>query len=181
MAETLFPTRQRCKKCSKGLGAANAPVFLGLFCTPKCASMAPPATDPEHAPRECKTYRQSKWEFKRRYRSEQEMPKNLREDPTVSWYWGSSCCGSIHIGHSRLNLEKEQFRMFTDTKDVADFLVKSRGKATRKQVAEVAGILPIRLKELEEPGTAKRIDFDALFKVMALYQSRLGAGLKVKV
>lgn len=180
MAETLFPTRQRCKKCSKGLGANNAPVFLGLFCTPRCAGMAPPATHPEMAPRECKTQRDGgKWEFKRRYRSVQEMPAKLRDDPTVSHYVCTNSCGHYHIGHSRINLAREQFRMFAGTKDLAEFLVKSRGKATRKQVAEVAGIRPIRLKELEEYTPGDRIDLEALFSVMSLYQARFGAGLKI--
>lgn len=55
-----------------------------------------------------------------------------------------------------------------------DLLVKSRGKATHRQVTAVAKIRLIRLKELEDPAT-ERVDLDALFKVMAVYRLRLSA------
>ena len=52
MAEKLFPERQRCKKCGKGLGLKSTdPVYLGLYCTPRCAGIAVPATRPQDAPR----------------------------------------------------------------------------------------------------------------------------------
>ena len=50
--------------------------------------------------------------------------------------------------------------------------MKSRGKAAHRQVAAVANIRPIRIKELEDPAT-DGVDLDALFKVMAVYQLRL--------
>lgn len=177
-AETLFPERQRCKKCSKGLVAGGGPVFLGLFCSPRCAGLAELHTEPSRAPRECRTERDGRWEFKRRYRSESEIPDRLRSDPSTSWYWCTGHCGSLHIGHSRIDLTKEAFRMIQDPADLADLLIKLRGKATRKQVAEVAGIRPIRLKELEEPGTAERVDLGALFKVLSAYRTRAGVALR---
>lgn len=179
MPEKLFPERQRCKKCSKGLGSAeDGAVFLGLYCTPRCAGLPPLFKDPARAPRECRTERGGRWEWKRRYRSDVEIPTRLREDPTTSWYWCTGHCGSLHIGHSRIDLAREQFRMLRDPGDLADLLVKLRGNATRKQVAEAAGIRPIRLKELEEPGTAERVDLEALFKVLAVYRTRPGVALR---
>lgn len=175
-AEKLYPERQRCKGCSKKLGGAGVPVYLGLHCSPRCANLAELHTDAASAPRECKTERGGRWEFKRRYRSDGEIPGNLRDDPTSSWYWCNHC-GHLHIGHSRIDLAKEQFRMLTDPKDLGDLLVKLRGGATRAQVATVAGIRPIRLKELEEPGHADRVDLGALFKVLALYRTRPGVAL----
>ena len=86
--------------------------------------------------------------------------------------------GHLHIGHSRIDLTKEQFRMLKDPADLADLLVKLRGNATRKQVAEVAGIRPIRLKELEEPGTSDRVDLGALFAVLGAYRTRAGVALR---
>lgn len=68
--------------------------------------------------------------------------------------------------------------MLGDDADLADLLVKLRGGATRKQVAEVAGIRPIRLKELEEPGTADRVDLRVLFAVLRVYGTRAGVALK---
>lgn len=177
-AEKLFPERQRCKKCSKGLGTDGAPVYLGLYCAPRCAGLAPLHSDAARAPRECRTERGGVWAFKRRYRSDVEIPEKIRADPSSSWYWCTNHCGSLHIGHSRIDLTREEFRMLGDDADLADLLVKLRGGATRKQVAEVAGIRPIRLKELEEPGTADRVDLRVLFAVLRVYGTRAGVALK---
>lgn len=176
MAEKLFPERQRCKGCSKSLGASGAPVLLGLFCTPRCAKMAEPPTDPAKAPRECKTERNGKWEFKRRYRSESELPGKLRDDRNTTIYSCQSC-GHYHLGHSRINLANETSSVLGDRAGLAQFLVKSRGHATHKQVAQVAGIRPIRLKELEDPEFATP-DLNALFAVIPLYQIKLAVVMK---
>lgn len=176
MAETLFPKRQRCKGCGKGLGLRpQDQVLLGLFCAPKCAGMANPAARPQDAPRECMTVRDGREVFKRRYRSESEIPDRLRGDPSTSWY---SCghCGHLHIGHTRMGTT-EKFRMFEDLgEDLPDLLVKLRGKATHKQVAEVAGIRPIRLKELET-GIDHHEGLRTLGKVLKVYRVRLGVAL----
>lgn len=78
----------------------------------------------------------------------------------------------------RIRLDTEQFRMLQNHNDLGDMLVKLRGQATRKQVAQAAGIRPIRLKELEEPGTAERVDLSALFAVLAVYRVRPGVALR---
>lgn len=176
MAEMLFPERQRCKACSKALGKPNDPtVLLGLYCSPKCARIAFPAVLPENAPRECKTQRDGAWIFKRRYRSVSEIPDRLREDPSTSWYWCSHCA-HLHIGHTRMG-EAEQFRMFDDLDtDLPDMLVKLRGAATHRQVAEVAGVRPIRIKELEM-GVAHPEGLKTLAKLMKTYRVRLGVAL----
>lgn len=176
VAEKLFPERQRCKKCSKGLGPAGAAVFLGLFCSPRCAGIAEPATDVGRAPRECRTERGGVWEFKRRYRSVGEIPARIRDDASVDHYWCDHC-GSLHIGHSRIDPNREQFRMLQSPDDLADLLVKLRGKATRKQVAEIAGVRPIRLKELEE-GIGHPESLTTLFKVLGAYRTRPGVALR---
>lgn len=178
MSERLFPERQRCKDCGKGLGASGAAVFLGLFCSPRCAKMASPVEDAARAPRECRTERDGLWVFKRRYRSMSEIPVKIREDPTTSEYWCTNHCGALHIGHSRIDLTREAFRMLADERQLADMLIKLRGKATRKDVAAVAGIRPIRLKELEEPGTVERVDLTALFKVLGVYRVRAGVAMR---
>lgn len=173
--EKLFPERQRCKKCSKGLGSGAAAVFLGLFCSAHCAGMAEPASDPSLAPRECRTERGGVWVFKRRYRSVGEIPARIRDDVSVDHYWCHHC-GALHIGHSRIDTAREQFRMLHSPKDLSTLLVKLRGKATRKQVAEVAGVRPIRLKELEE-GIGHPDSLVTLFKVLGAYRTRPGVAL----
>ena len=68
--------------------------------------------------------------------------------------------------------------MLSGPDDLGDLLVKLRGHATLKQVAEVANIRPIRLKELEEPGLSDRVDIGALFKVLSVYRTAPGVALK---
>lgn len=176
MNEKLFPERQRCKTCGKALGKPSHPtVFLGLYCTPKCAGMAVPAARPQDAPRECKTQRDGEWIFKRRYRSLTEIPDRILEQPATSTYWCQHC-GHLHVGRT-LERDQEQFRMFEDLSvDLPDLLVKLRGKATHRQVAEVAGVRPIRLKELET-GVAHPDGLKTLAKVMKAYRVRLGVAL----
>lgn len=175
MGEKRFPMRQRCKACGKGLGLRpQDQVLFGLYCTPRCAGVANPATRPEDAPRECTTTREGRKVFKRVYRSESEIPDRLREDPSAKWY--TCAAGHIHIGHTRMG-EAEKFRMFQSVSDdLPDLLIKLRGKATRKQVAEVAGIRPIRLKELEtgvsHPDSAQTLD-----KVARVYGIRFGVAI----
>ncbi len=189
--EKLFPERRRCKACSRKLGgpigpSGNAnPVFLGLYCSTACAGMEPVALYPEDASRQCRTERDDGWVFKQRYRSTQEIPYRIREDPSTSHYWCTGTngeCGRLHIGHARLH-EAEALRMLGSPDDLADVLVKMRGAATHRQVAvvatELAGrkVQPIRLKELEEPRRGQRVCVQTLFDVLAVYRSRPGVSI----
>ena len=176
MAEMLFPERQRCKTCRGNLGkTVQDPVLFGLYCTARCAGIAAPATRPEDAPRECTTMRDGVKVFKRVYRSESEIPDKLREPPSTNWY--TCAAGHIHIGHSRMG-EAETFRMLNSPDDLADFLVKRRGKATHTQVAKAAGVQPIRLKELENPKKGQKVDLHVLFKVLGVLGTRPGVAMK---
>jgi hypothetical protein len=174
MADVLFPKRQRCKECGKKLESL---VVLGLYDSYRCAGMAAPAKTPETAPRECKTERDGVWQFKRRYRSESEIPEKLQQDPSSKWYWCTTSCGNLHIGHSRIKLDTEAQRVLKQRSDLADVLVKARGGATHTQVAKVAGIRPIRLKELEDPKSPS-VDLEALFKVLYVYKLKLSVVFK---
>ena len=174
MSQKVFPQRVRCKSCARNL---EQKVLYGLYCSASCAGIAQPAQRAGDAPRECTTERDGTWHFKRQYRSAQEIPQPIRDDPSSKWYWCTHC-GHLHIGHSRVNHNTEQFRLLSSTDDLADLLVKLRGKATRKQVAEVAGIRPIRLKELEEYRAGDRIDLAALFDVFAAYRIKPGVALR---
>lgn len=173
MAEKLFPERQRCKKCGKGLGLKSTdPVYLGLYCTPRCAGIAVPATRPQDAPRECTTTRDGQTVFKRKYRSDSEVPDKILQDPSTGLYWCSHCAHR-HIGHTRIG-EAEKFRMFNDfEKDLPALLVTLRGHATYAQVAKVAGVRAIRIKELEQ-GIVHPEMFKTLDALLKTYRTRLG-------
>lgn len=179
MAEILFPKRQRCKKCGKGLGAKGAPVYKGLYDTPRCAGMAAPIEDPEKAPRECKTQREGRWEFKRRYRSADEIPDRIRDDPSTNWYTCGNC-QHLHIGHTRMG-EAEAFRGLRDRQAIADWLIKLRGGASHAEVAKVAQargasrkVLAIRIKEWEDP-KHKEPSLEALWPLLRVYRIDLAA------
>lgn len=176
MAEKLFPQRQRCKTCSKGLGLKSTdPVYLGLYCTPRCAGIAAPATRPQDAPRECTTVRDGAAVFKRKYRSDSEVPDKILQDPSTGLYWCSHCAHK-HIGHTRAG-QAESLRMFRGPEDLRDLLVKRRGSASISDVAKAAGVRPIRLKELEE-GKAHPEGLETLFKVCAVLRLDLGVGIR---
>lgn len=175
MAETLFPQRQRCKKCRGNLGKQREDVVLfGLYCSARCAGVANPATDPANAPRECVTQREGRWQWKRAYRSEGEIPDKLKDDPSTSWYWCTT--GHLHIGHTRMGTP-EKLRGLREASDLRDVLVKARGRATISQVAKAAGVRPIRLKELEE-GVKHEENLLTLFKVAPLLGLELGVSIK---
>lgn len=175
MSEVLFPTRHRCRTCRGSLGKAGAAVLDGQYCSPKCACVAPPAAQADSAPRECRTQRDGSWMFKRRYRSVEEIPDKLRSDPSSSWY-RCSHCRHLHIGHSRIGTP-ERFRMLMDpAADLPDLLVKLRGAASYRQVAAVAGVRPIRIKELEV-GIKHADGLATLHKVLGAYGVRLGVEL----
>lgn len=176
MAEKLFPERQRCKKCGKGLGLKSTdPVYLGLYCTPRCAGIAVPATRPQDAPRECTTTRDGQTVFKRKYRSDSEVPDKILQDPSTGLYWCSHCAHR-HIGHTRAG-QAESLRMFRGPEDLRDLLVKRRGSASVSDVAKAAGVRPIRLRELEE-GKAHPEGLETLFKVMKVLRLDLGVGIR---
>jgi len=129
-----------------------------------------PPQKPTEAPRECVTTKEGALAWKRRWKWEGEIPEKIKGDPSVSTYLCGSC-GFTHIGHSR-KLEVEETRVVRSRKELAEVLVKSRGRASLKEVAAVAKIRPIRLKELEDPSSEK-VDLDALFAVLALYKVKL--------
>lgn len=175
MSETLFPARERCKTCRKALGGNAGPVLFGLYCSPKCAGIAEPSRDPAAAatPRECRTMRDGRWEWKRRYRSEGEIPGRLRDDPSTSWYWCDHC-GHLHVGRTLVELPRAENRGLRSRADIADLLVKARGRATVAQVAQVAGVRPIRIKEWEDP-KFDTPSLSVLFVLLALYRVDLAA------
>lgn len=176
-AGALYPERKRCKTCRGSLGKlASDPVLLGLYCCAKCASMSEPAATPEQAPRGCKTQRDGGWVYKKRYRHPGEAPDRLTQEQGMSQYWCSEAggCGHLHFGRTLVEMKGTVNRGLRDRAAIADMLVKARGHATHSQVAKVAGVRPVRIKEWEDPG------FDApslkvLFELTRLYRFDLAA------
>lgn len=188
MAEKLFPIRKRCKACGHGLGTSSQTsrtkdkhrrplVVRGLYCSYRCASMAEPGTDITTAPRSCKTQRDGAWAWKNAYRSIEEIPAPIRAEKSSSHYW-CDVCGLLHIGHQRVDLAKEATRRLDDPADLCDMLVKMRGNATHRQIADALndrGMKPkvngARIKEAEDPShdTGMRV----VIALLNLYRSRL--------
>lgn len=174
MAETLYPVRQRCKKCGKGFPERGA--IMGLYDTYRCAGMAEPFKRPQDAPKWCTTDRGGSLQWKKRMRHEGEMPKALREDPSASFYWCSHC-GFGHVGHSRVNLTVEATRQVRSLQELGEVLLKHRERLglDRKTAAAKGKIRPVRLKELEE-GMAEA-SWDALFAMLYAYRIKLAVVL----
>lgn len=171
MAETLFPKRQRCKACAHKL---DDTVLSGLFCSYRCAQHPQPATDAAKAPRECAYERDGKFVFKRRFRCASEIPTSITSRPDVSVYTCSHCL-FLHTGTAVARTVKES-KAIGSMAELSELLVKARGSATRATVAKVAGVRPIRVKEIEEG--AERIDPAALFALLRLYRVSLSAGFR---
>lgn len=171
MAETEYPARTRCKTCRKAFGTH---VLSGLYCSYRCAGHPEPTRDPAKAPRECAYVRDGKPVFKRKFRCEGEIPADLRAKPDVSVYRCSHCL-YLHTG-TAVAREMKQQRTVYSMADLAEVLTKARGKATRTTVAGVAGVRPIRIKEIEE--CAERIDPEALFALLKLYRMPLSVGFR---
>lgn len=171
MADTLFPTRQRCIKCRKAFGAH---VLSGKFCSYKCAGHPEPTKNIADAPRECAYPRGEELVWKRRYRIPAEVPDTVANRPDATVYHCSNCL-YWHSGTAvaRTVKESKEVRTFAE---LADTLVKARGKNTRTTVAKAAGIRPIRLKEIEEG--AASIDPAALFAVLGLYRISISMGFR---
>ena len=168
MAEKLYPERQRCRKCNKKL---NEVVLDGMFCSYKCGNLSQPYSQINDAPRQCKTERDNKWEWKKRFRSEGEISKNILEDPATSVY-NCSHCHYYHIGHNRA-VGTETARLIADSQTLGSVLlrVREQRKQTQKQVAENIKTRPIRIKEIEEGNSV--IDANVLFKLIKYYRLKI--------
>jgi len=168
MAEKLYPARQRCKNCSKKLDKI---VLNGLYCSYRCGNLSSPYTNIDEAPRTCKTERNGKWEWKRKFRAVSEVPTNIQEDPATNLY---TCehCHFIHIGHSRA-LGSETARLIGDAETLGSVLLRVReGKnLTRKEVASAIKTRPIRLKEIEE--AEDNVDINVVFNLLRFYRMKM--------
>lgn len=100
MSITLYPDRQRCRKCRRFFGAA---VIRGQWCSYHCAGMDVPSDDPADWPRE---------HYKRTRISQPPVPKSSfnseaeararipRGDASLTLYV-CKYCGTWHMGHKR--------------------------------------------------------------------------------
>lgn len=168
--EKMFPERQRCRTCGKKLGAL---VVEGLYCCYKCGGFPEPYGDNEIdlAPRQCKTMRNNKWEWKKRWRCESEVPQRIANDPATNIY-RCSHCRCLHVGHDRAQ-GHETARIIRDSETLGSVLQRARtslGK-TRKDVAVSIGVRPIRIKEIEED--SPKIETATLFKLLDFYHMKM--------
>lgn len=168
MSIMLFPKRQRCKTCGKKLDTV---VLDGLYCSYKCASLPTPTTRIEDAPRACKTQRDGRWTWKRKYRCLEEVPQHILDLPSTNMY-RCEHCHFLHVGHDRMK-EQEVARLVRDPKTLGSTLLRIREEAnlTRKQVADKIKTRPIRVKEIEEANAT--INTKVLFDLMYYYHLKL--------
>lgn len=168
MSERLYPDRQRCKKCGKGLKDI---VLDGLYCSYSCGKLSRPVEDIDAAPRQCKMERDNKWLWKQKYRSESDVPERFKNDPSTNIY-RCSHCHFLHIGHSRA-LSTEKARLILDSETLGSFMIRVRESRneTRKDVASKLKIRPIRIKEIEEG--SDNIDVKVMFALLKYYRMKM--------
>lgn len=165
MAETLFPQRQRCKKCRGGF-APNL-VVDGIFCSYKCAGVKAPTVKMDDAPRGCKRMVDNKWGFKQRYTHEEQVPLRLRQDPATNVY-RCEYCRHLHVGHSRVieAIPNETLkRAITDIETLGSVMLRRREALgiDKKILAKKMKVPAIRITEIERGD--KKMDADVLVKL----------------
>ena len=165
MTETLFPVRQRCKRCRKKLESI---VLNGIHCSYRCALHPEPPATLEATPRQCKREVGGRWDYKTKFRSENEVPERLRADPGTNIYRCDNCL-FLHVGHSRVKEEDKSKlrRTVYEMKTLGSVIQRRRDELNwdKKRLASDLGIRPIRITEIER-GDAE-IDGVALFKILA--------------
>lgn len=168
MAEKLYPIRKRCKKCSKKLATV---VLEGIYCSYACGGFPEPLKNIDDTPRQCKLERNGTWIWKQKYKSEEEVPQRLRDDPATNIY---SCtnCRYLHVGHSRA-IGTETARLVNDAQTLGTVLLKTRENKglTRKEVAEKIKTRPIRIKEIEDG--ANNMDITVIFSLIKYYKMKM--------
>jgi len=154
MPETLYPKRTRCKKCRKLL--ENTPVVDGLYCSYRCAQVPRPSEKVADAPRWCKREVAGKWDFKKRFKWEGEVPEKLRNDPATNIY-RCDYCRNLHVGHrAPVEASSEKLHRGVDSlKELGSVLKRHREslKIEKKDLAKRLKIPAIRITELEEGRT----------------------------
>lgn len=158
MSTKLFPERQRCSSCRKKLDDV---VVDGIFCSYSCASVSPPSTNVRNAPRECKREIGGKWDFKKRYRSESEVPPKLRADPGTNIY-RCSYCRHLHVGHSRPDpfTREKMVRLAGDPSTVGSVISRMRQERgwTVQRLAAYLKVPQVKIVEVESGKPGARLD-----------------------
>lgn len=149
MPETLYPKRQRCKTCGKGLKTV---ILDGLYDSYKCAGVPEPSRDVNLAPRNCKRMVDNKWDWKQRYTYLAAVPQRLRDDPATNVYW-CNYCHYLHVGHNRPSeATPEQLRRtVADLKTLGSVIQRYREQKNldKKTLAQVLKVPVIRITEVE--------------------------------
>jgi DNA-binding XRE family transcriptional regulator len=149
MPETLYPKRQRCKTCGKGLKDI---VLDGLYDSYKCAGVPEPKKNIDAAPRNCKRMIDGKWGWKTKYKYEGAVPQRLRDDPATNVY-RCDYCHYLHVGHSRpMDITPEQLRRtVSDLKTLGSVIQRYREQRgiDKKLLAKTLRVPAITLTEVE--------------------------------
>lgn len=167
MSEKLFPERQRCAGCRKKLENL---VVNGMHCSYACAKAKTPTANVDKAPKECKRIVAGVWDFKKRYRSESEVPLKLRQDPGTNIYRCQHCL-HLHVGHSRPDAftREKLHRVVGNLETLGSVLMKMREEKgwDVKRLATHLKVPQARIKEIEAGERAARMDiaFAALYAV----------------
>lgn len=165
--KSLYPERQRCAKCRKAFALV---VVDGIYDSYACAGIRAPSTRLSDTPRECKRMVNDKWDFKQRYRSEEEVPLKLRNDPGTNIYRCQNC-HHLHVGHSRPDqFQREKLnRIVGDAETLGTVLQRMREdrKWSVRKLSEHLKVPQVRIREIEEghPNANLNLAIKALYAV----------------
>lgn len=164
MTETIFPARQRCKKCRQKLDTI---VLNGMYCSYKCVPHPEPAKTIEDTPRHCKRQVGERWDWKAKYRHEGEVPERLRLDPATNIYRCDNCL-FLHVGHSRVApADTEKLRRTVHDEVVLGSVIRRRREQLnwdKTRLAKDLKVPAIRITEIERGD--KKVDISVLFKLL---------------
>lgn len=171
-----YPQRTRCATCRKKLGEL---VLMKKYCSYKCAAVPEPPADLMKTSRGHRRQVDGEWKAKRAYRCEEEVTDPRAKDASVEFYLcetttgpnGGAGCYMFHTGHSRPKSKGsgEKSRIVHDMAELGSVCERMRGGRTRAQIANKAGVRPIRVKEIEA-GAPKP---EALFPVLTALGLRM--------
>lgn len=164
MKTTLYPERTRCLTCRKKF---TDMVLNGTFCCYPCAGSPIPSPNVSAAPRNCKREVNGKWDFKTRFKCEEEVPQKLRDDPATNIYRCDYCL-FLHVGHSRpVEFTPEKLhRTIADLETLGTVIARARTqrKMSVKDLALRTKVPMVRIKEIEEGD--KNMRMDVLLRVL---------------
>lgn len=170
MPTSLYPNRQRCKKCRKSFTDI---VVAGEYCSYRCGGFPSPAKTIAEAPRGCKREVNGSWGYKTRFKAPSEVPPKYQSDPSTNIYLCDNC-RHYHIGHSRPEEAPEKLKRYVSSYEELSSVISrmlTQQNIDKKQLAKSLKVPTIRITEILE--ASPKVSPVLLFKVISALRLRV--------